>query len=143
MLPLALLLLVFLTYPLGLGVWLGLTNQTIGRAGRFIGTLNYELLADDSVFWLSVFNTVLYTTVASVFKFGLGVAGPHLNKRVPFQAIVRAIVLLPWIIPTCFRHRLLVDLRLAIFDRQLELGEARPDRHLHRLPGQPNWAGLP
>ena len=101
MLPLAALLLIFLTYPLGLGVWLGLTNQTIGRAGKFIGLLNYELLGDDSVFWLSVFNTVLYTTVASVFKFGLGLwLALILNQRVPFQAIIRAIILLPWIVPT-------------------------------------------
>ncbi|WP_316980252.1 carbohydrate ABC transporter permease [Shumkonia mesophila] len=101
MLPLALLLLVFLTYPLGLGAWLGLTNQTIGRAGKFIGLLNYEMLGDDSVFWLSVFNTVLYTTVASVFKFGLGLwLALILNQRVPFQAIIRAIILLPWIVPT-------------------------------------------
>lgn len=101
MLPLALLLLVFLTYPLGLGAWLGLTNQTIGRAGKFIGLLNYEMLGDDSVFWLSVFNTVLYTTVASVFKFGLGLwLALILNQRVPFQAIIRAVILLPWIVPT-------------------------------------------
>lgn len=101
MLPLALLLLIFLTYPLGLGVWLGLTNQTIGRAGRYIGLLNYEFLAEDSVFWLSVFNTCLYTVVASVFKFGLGLwLALILNQRVPFQAIIRAIVLLPWIVPT-------------------------------------------
>ncbi|MBE0529611.1 MAG: sugar ABC transporter permease [Rhodospirillales bacterium] len=101
MLPMAALLLIFLTYPLGLGVWLGLTNQTIGRAGKFIGLLNYEMLGDDSVFWLSVFNTVLYTTVASVFKFGLGLwLALILNQRVPFQAIIRAIILLPWIVPT-------------------------------------------
>ena len=101
MLPLASLLLIFLTYPLGLGVWLGLTNQTIGRVGQFIGLMNYEFLADDRVFWLSVRTTVLYTVVASVFKFGLGLwLALILNQRVPFQAFIRAIVLLPWIVPT-------------------------------------------
>ena len=34
MLPAAVLLLLFLTYPLGLGVWLGFTDAKIGRAGR-------------------------------------------------------------------------------------------------------------
>jgi multiple sugar transport system permease protein len=33
MLPAALLLLLFLTYPLGLGTWLGFTDAKIGRAG--------------------------------------------------------------------------------------------------------------
>ena len=34
MLPAAVLLLLFLTYPLGLGIWLGFTDAKIGRAGR-------------------------------------------------------------------------------------------------------------
>src|SRR5690348_453089 len=72
MLPAGLLLLVFLTYPLGLGVWLGLTDTKIGRAGEFVGLQNYYSLIHDSVFWLSVFNTTLYTVVASVMKFALG-----------------------------------------------------------------------
>lgn len=101
MLPLAALLLIFLTYPLGLGVWLGFTNQTIGRAGTFIGLLNYEYLLDDDVFWKSVFNTVTYTVVASIFKFGLGLwLALILNNKIPFMSLIRAIILLPWIVPT-------------------------------------------
>ena len=34
MLPATLLLLLFLTYPLGLGVWLGFTDTKIGQIGR-------------------------------------------------------------------------------------------------------------
>src|SRR5512140_3357398 len=63
--PAAALLLVFLTYPLGLGVWLGFTDTTIGRPGRFVGLQNFSSLVHDSVFWLSVWNTFLYTAVAS------------------------------------------------------------------------------
>ena len=37
MLPAAAILIVFLTYPLGLGVWLGFTDTKIGRAGAWIG----------------------------------------------------------------------------------------------------------
>src|SRR5688572_8769314 len=101
MLPAAVLLLVFLTYPLALGVWLGFTDTRIGRDGVFIGLENYELLGDDSVFWLSVFNTILYTVVASIFKFGLGLwLALLLNQHLPFKAFLRAIVLLPWVVPT-------------------------------------------
>ncbi|MBY5813955.1 sugar ABC transporter permease, partial [Rhizobium leguminosarum] len=66
MLPAAVFLVCFLTYPLGLGVWLGFTDTRIGRDGIFIGLENYQFLMDDGVFWLSVFNTILYTSVASV-----------------------------------------------------------------------------
>jgi multiple sugar transport system permease protein len=101
LLPAALILLVFLTYPLGLGVWLGFTDTQIGREGIFIGLENYEYLWSDSVFWLSVFNTVVYTVVASILKFALGLwLALILNERLPFKAFFRAIVLLPWVVPT-------------------------------------------
>jgi multiple sugar transport system permease protein len=101
MLPAAVLLLLFLTYPLGLGVWLGFTDERIGREGIFIGLENYEYLWDDDVFWLSVFNTILYTSVASALKFALGLwLALILNEHLPFKAFFRAIVLLPWVVPT-------------------------------------------
>lgn len=101
MLPAAVLLLLFLTYPLGLGVWLGFTDERIGRPGIYIGLENYELLWHDSVFWLSVFNTLLYTIVASVLKFGLGLwLALILNQNLPVKSFFRAVVLLPWVVPT-------------------------------------------
>jgi multiple sugar transport system permease protein len=101
MLPAAIVLIVFLTYPLFLGVWLGLTDVKVGRPGRFIGLDNYFWLFDDAVFWLSVFNTFLYTVVASIIKFVLGLwLAVILNNHIPFKAFLRAIVLLPFIVPT-------------------------------------------
>ena len=101
MLPAGGLLIFFLTYPLGLGVWLGFTDAKIGRAGEWIGIENYEFLVTDSVFRLSVFNTLLYTMVASAIKFALGLwLALLLNKHIPFKSFVRAIVLLPFIVPT-------------------------------------------
>ena len=101
MLPAAAFLLLFLTYPLILGVWLSFTDARIGRSGNFVGLENYEWLWDDSVFWLSVFNTLLYTGVASVFKFAIGLyLALLLNQHMPFKAIIRAIVLIPFIVPT-------------------------------------------
>ncbi len=101
MLPAGAMLLLFLTYPLGLGVLLSLTDVKIGRPGVFIGLDNFVWLAEDRVFWLSVYNTLLYTTVASVIKFGLGLwLALLLNRHIPFKAFVRAIVLLPFIVPT-------------------------------------------
>ncbi len=101
MLPTAAFLLLFLAYPLGLGVWLSFTDARIGRLGEFVGLENYEWLWDDSVFWLSVFNTLLYTCVASAFKFAIGLyLALLLNHNMPFKAIVRSVVLIPFIVPT-------------------------------------------
>src|SRR3546814_10929043 len=56
MLPAAGLLLVFLTYPLGLGIWLGFTDTPLGRAGSFLGLENYRSLFNDRILWMSVGN---------------------------------------------------------------------------------------
>ena len=101
LLPAALLLLVFLTYPLGLGTWLGFTDAKIGRPGQWIGLENYEYLWGDAVTRLALFNTLFYTFVASVVKFVLGLwLALLLNKHLPFKAALRAVVLLPFIVPT-------------------------------------------
>jgi multiple sugar transport system permease protein len=101
MFPAALLLVLFLTYPLGLGVWLGFTDAKVGRPGVFVGLENYEFLWGDSVTRLALFNTLFYTFVASVLKFVLGLwLALLLNRHLPFKTFFRAVVLLPWIVPT-------------------------------------------
>lgn len=101
MVPAAAFLLLFLTYPLGLGIWLSFTDTRIGKEGIFVGLENFAWLNDDSVFWLSVFNTFLYTIVASIFKFALGFyLAILLNNHMPLKALIRAVVLLPFIVPT-------------------------------------------
>ena len=101
LLPAVGLLVVFLTYPLGLGFWLSLTNSTIGQSGQFVGLQNFISLFHDPVFGLAVFNTIFYTAAATVFKFALGLwLAMLLNNHLPFKAFLRAIVLLPWIVPT-------------------------------------------
>jgi multiple sugar transport system permease protein len=101
MLPTAAFLVLFLVYPLGLGIWISFTDARLGRSGAFIGLDNYIDLWDDDVFWLSVFNTLLYTTIASVAKFAIGLyLALLLNEKMPFKAIIRAIVLIPFIVPT-------------------------------------------
>jgi multiple sugar transport system permease protein len=101
MLPAMAFLILFLAYPLGLGIWISFTDARIGRPGNFVGIENYEWLWDDSIFWLSVFNTLLYTTVASAIKFAIGLyLALLLNENMPFKAMLRALVLIPFIVPT-------------------------------------------
>jgi len=101
MLPATLLLVVFLTYPLGLGIWLGFTDTKVGREGMFVGLENYEFLWDDAVTRLALFNTLFYTFVASVLKFFLGLwLAILLNERLPFKTFFRSVILLPYIVPT-------------------------------------------
>jgi multiple sugar transport system permease protein len=101
MLPAAAFLLLFLVYPLGLGIWLSFTDTKIGTPGEFVGLENYEWILGDSKFQTAVFFTLFYTFVASVIKFGLGLyLAILLNENLPFKALIRAFVLIPFIVPT-------------------------------------------
>jgi len=97
--PAELLLLIFLAYPLLLGLWLGFTDTIVGRDGSFIGFENYAWLLEDPTFWLTCFNTFLYTVVAVILKAVLGIGlAVILNRDFKGKGFMRAIVLLPWII---------------------------------------------
>lgn len=101
LLPAVGLLMTFLTYPLGLGIFLAFTDTTIGRRGVWVGLENFEYLLDDPLWWGAVFYSVFYTAVATVLKFGLGLwLALLLNQHLPFKSLLRAIILLPWIVPT-------------------------------------------
>jgi len=94
-------LLTFLTYPLVLGIYLAFTDTTIGRAGIWVGVENFAYLFQDPIFWSAVFYSVFYTTIATIGKFGLGLwLALLLNNHLPFKSFLRAIILLPWIVPT-------------------------------------------
>jgi multiple sugar transport system permease protein len=91
----------FLVYPLGLGIWLSFTDAKIGRPGEFVGLENYIWIIDDPKFQTAVFFTIFYTFFASVAKFAIGLyLALLLNEKLPFKAILRAIVLIPFIVPT-------------------------------------------
>ncbi len=162
MLPAAAFLLFFLTYPLGLGIWLSFTDARIGREGVFIGLDNFEWLLEDPVFW-GVFGfleswtwstlwkswrwgavefTFVYTIVASVIKFALGLyLAILLNNNMPFKAFIRAIVLLPFIVPTvlsAIAFWWIYDTQFSIISWSLvKLGLL--DQYINFL-GERNWA---
>ena len=95
------LLVVFLTYPLGLGVYLAFTDTQIGGNGKWVGLENFIDLMEDPIFLQSVWWTFVYTAIATVGKFALGLwLALLLNDNIPFKSAIRAIILLPYIVPT-------------------------------------------
>ena len=95
------LLVAFLTYPLGLGVYLAFTDTQIGGNGKWIGLDNFIDLMEDPIFLMSVWWTFVYTAIATIGKFALGLwLALLLNDHIPFKSAIRAIILLPYIVPT-------------------------------------------
>jgi multiple sugar transport system permease protein len=101
LLPTVVLLGLFIAYPFVEGVLLSVTDTRVGVPGNFVGLLNFEALWHDTIFRTAVWNTFVYTAVATVFKLGLGLwLALLLNRHFRGKAFARAFILLPFIIPT-------------------------------------------
>ena len=134
------LLVVFLAYPLGLGVWLAFTDTQIGGGGQFIGLGNFVSLANDPIFWMTVFQTIFYTVVATAGKFALGLwLALLLNNSLRFASLLRAVILLPWIVPTV----LSAIAFWWIYDPQYSIISYVLVDRLHLLPHNIDFLGTP
>src|SRR5207344_1203345 len=72
LLPTVVLLGLFIAYPFVEGVLLAVTDARVGVPGKFVGLQNFVALLHDSIFRTAVWNTFVYTVVATVFKLALG-----------------------------------------------------------------------
>ena len=97
-----LILLLFMSYPFFLGIWISLTDRMVGLpGGSFVGLQNYRDLLHDSVFHLTVLNTFIYGFITVPFKLLLGLLlALLLNQSFRLRNVLRAALLLPWIVPT-------------------------------------------
>jgi multiple sugar transport system permease protein len=102
MTPGGILLLVFMAYPFFLGIYISFTDRMVGLPdANFIGLENYRYLLGDSIFRQTVLNTFIYGFVTVPFKLALGLGlALLLNNTFPMRKVLRAGLLLPWIVPT-------------------------------------------
>lgn len=101
MAPAVIILLAFIAYPFVLGIWYSLTDARIGVPGNFVGLNNFIANAQNGIFQQTLKNTFVYTAITTVFKLVLGMALALLmNQHFRGRNLVRAALLLPWIIPT-------------------------------------------
>jgi multiple sugar transport system permease protein len=99
--PTLVILTLFIAYPFVLGIWLAVSDKVVGRPGAFVGLQNFRVNLNDAIFLRAFQNTFVYTFIATVFKLALGMlAALLLNHHFRFKRIVRASMLLPWIVPT-------------------------------------------
>ena len=99
--PAVLLLATFIAYPFVMGVWLALSDTSVGNAGHFVGLRNFVKAWDDSIFQTAFRNTIFYTVWATLIKLSAGMwVAVLLNRHFRGKRIVRASMLLPFIVPT-------------------------------------------
>jgi multiple sugar transport system permease protein len=99
--PPVLFLIALVGYPFVWGIWLSLENRPVARAGTFVGLANFIADWHDPVFWQVTQNTFVYTISATILKMagGLGLA-LVMNQEFRCKNLVRALLLLPFIVPT-------------------------------------------
>ena len=99
--PVIIILLGLVAYPLAYAVQLSLMDKTIGADGKFVGLQTILGLWDSNLYRQTLRNTLIFTTGATIMKLliGFGVA-LLINEDFPGRKLVRAGILLPWIVPT-------------------------------------------
>ncbi|MFW5941100.1 MAG: carbohydrate ABC transporter permease [bacterium] len=102
--PAFLLLGAVIVYPVGRALWMSLHEIVLTNPGGdtpFIGIQNYVEIIQKPYFWNSIENTVVWTLSNLVVQIilGTGVA-VLLNQKFPLRALVRGVVLIPWITPS-------------------------------------------
>ncbi len=121
--PPLLFLLAFLGYPFCYGVYLSFVNRPVAGVSTFVGLGNFVALSHDPIFWQAVWNTFRFTAIATVFKLagGLGMA-LAMNQNFRMKAITRAMLLLPFIVPTVLSTvawQWILDPGMGLFNRLL------------------------
>jgi multiple sugar transport system permease protein len=99
--PGVLILTIFIAYPFVMAIWFSLTDISVGVAGKYVGGENFTKAWEDTIFQTAFKNTFFYTFWATVFKLSLGMwLALLLNRHFRFKRLIRASMLLPFIIPT-------------------------------------------
>jgi multiple sugar transport system permease protein len=90
---------VFYLYPTVKGVWFSLTDYSLLNTPDFIGVQNYTALVHDEQFWNALRVTAYYVVVniGSQTLLALGLA--TLMHRLTRSSVVRALLLVPWLVP--------------------------------------------
>src|SRR5215831_20908452 len=100
--PAALCMLATVVVPIGMAIKMSLYHDVLYKPQdyRFIGLGNYVRLVQDPVFWLTLWNSVVWVFGSVVLQFLAGFAAALLlHQAFRGRALVRTLSLLPWIIP--------------------------------------------
>jgi multiple sugar transport system permease protein len=124
--PAILLLGLFIAYPFVMGVWLSMSSVSVGNPGEFVWFKNFIKAWNDSIFRTAFWNTSFYTFWATIFKLSLGMwLALLLNRSFRGKRIVRASMLLPFIVPTVlstFAWRWMFDPTFSVLNWMLYQG---------------------
>jgi multiple sugar transport system permease protein len=129
----------FVGYPFVYGILLSLQDRPVAHAGTYVGLQNFVTDFRDPIFWRVAFNTFVYTGAATLLKMVGGLClALAMNQHFRMKNLVRALLLLPFIVPTVLSTvawMWMLDPAFSIFNWFLiALGVPKPG---------PSWLGNP
>jgi multiple sugar transport system permease protein len=126
-------------YPFFYGIVLSLEDRQVAQVGRFVGLQNFVKDFNDPIFWRVAVNTFIYTGVATLLKMVGGLClALAMNQHFRMKNLVRAVLLLPFIVPTVLStvaFLWMLDPAFSVVNRIL-IGLGMP-------PPGPSWLGNP
>ncbi|MFC7533950.1 carbohydrate ABC transporter permease [Actinoplanes sp. GCM10030250] len=90
---------VFYGYPAFRGAWYSVTDYSMLNTPTFVGADNYAKLVHDEQFWRSLLVTLWYVVLNIGSQTVLALAIAALMHRLTRSVVLRATLLLPWLVP--------------------------------------------
>jgi trehalose/maltose transport system permease protein len=107
LIPAAFFLTVLALLPVLSTFWLSFRRQMpVFKISEFTGLANYLYLAGDQRFWMAAWHTAYFTFFAVSLEMALGLGlALLLNQNFPGRGLARALVLVPWAVPSVVAAR--------------------------------------
>ena len=101
--PAVLVTLAIVFFPMVQTAWMSLHEYVLFRPNDFdwVGLKNFRAALADEVFWISLRNTIIWmgTTIPAQLLLGL-VTALLLNREFPWRPLARALIIIPWALPS-------------------------------------------
>ena len=91
--------LVFWVYPALRGFGYSVTDYNLLNQGRFVGADNFQAVINDSQMWESMRITVVFAVASLLISLALALLLAALMQRLRARTWLRAVLLLPWLVP--------------------------------------------
>lgn len=137
--PLVAVIALFVVLPIVGTLWTSLFQDVSYLPTKFVLFANYKRLVSDAGFWQALRFTLLFVAVSVPIEMVLGmVFALILNEKLRFRSALRAVVLIPWAVPTIVAARtweLIYNYAYGLANYAAAI--------THLAPTPTNWLGTP
>ncbi|GAB3753633.1 sugar ABC transporter permease [Zhihengliuella somnathii] len=113
----------FFLFPMLRGVYLSFTKYNILGEPTWVGTANYEAIAQDPLFWNALWVTIQYVLINITLQTVLALGIALLMQRIARSTLIRGMLLLPYLMANVIAALLwfwLLDYQIGIVNHLLE-----------------------